>query len=149
MPDLSYSRTFQVTRPAESITLSDTAYTTWKNYFITGTSDPDLPVLYNGKEVDRPNENGLWGVLVDVEVGTNNYTFSQNGTERTVQIIRKEPAQLRIPSARLQKCSVYPANPEAVLRGQRAEALLHCACGREGDRPCRWPDSRTGTSLLR
>ena len=27
MPDLSYSRTFQVTRPAESITLSDTAYT--------------------------------------------------------------------------------------------------------------------------
>ena len=34
MPDLSYSRTFQVTRPAESITLSDTAYTTWKNYLI-------------------------------------------------------------------------------------------------------------------
>ncbi len=118
MPDLSYSRTFQVTRPAESITLSDTAYTTWKNYFITGTSNPDLPVLYNGKEVDRPNENGLWGVLVDVEVGTNNYTFSQNGTERTVQIIRKEPAQAPDTISTITKSSVYPANPEAVLAGR-------------------------------
>ncbi len=113
MPDLSYGRTFSIARPEQALTVDSS----WETYFITGTSDPDQPLYYNGTEVERTGENGLWGVLVRVSYGTNTYTFEQDGVTNTATIIRGQPGGAA-PINTIVKSSAYPANPEAVLYGQ-------------------------------
>lgn len=113
VPDLSYSRTFSIARPEQALTVDSS----WETYFITGTSDPDKPLYYNGTEVERTGENGLWGVLVRVSYSTNTYTFEQDGVSNTATIIREQPGGAT-PINTIVKSSAYPANPEAVLYGQ-------------------------------
>lgn len=112
MPDLTYSTEFAVTRPTETLTVGSD----WESYFITGTSDPSLPVFYNGAEIAR-SPSGLWGVLVNVPYGTNTYTFTQGGVNKTATIVRNQPSASATISA-IVKSSVYPSNAEAVLPGQ-------------------------------
>ena len=112
MPDLTYSTEFAVTRPTETLTVGSD----WESYFITGTSDPSLPVFYNGTEITR-SPSGLWGVLVNVPYGTNTYTFTQDGVNKTATIVRNQPSASATISA-IVKSSVYPSNAEAVLPGQ-------------------------------
>ncbi len=56
--------------------------------YIMGTSDPAQPLLLDGQEVVRYGESGLFGVLVNVGSGDNNYVFSQGGTELVYTIDR-------------------------------------------------------------
>ncbi len=113
MPDLSYSRTFSISRPEQALTIDSS----WETYFITGTSDPDKPLYYKGAEVKRTGKNGLWGVLVRVSYGTNTYAFEQDGVTSTATIIRGQPGGAT-PINTIVKSSAYPGNPEAVLYGQ-------------------------------
>lgn len=113
MPDLSYSRTFSIARPEQALTVDSS----WESYFITGTSDPDKPLYYNGAEVKRAGKNGLWGVLVRVSYGTNSYVFEQDGVTNTATIIREQPGGTT-PINTIVKSSAYPGSPEAVLYGQ-------------------------------
>ena len=112
MPDLTFSTEFAVTRPTETLTVGSD----WESYFITGTSDPSLPVFYNGTEITR-SPSGLWGVLVNVPYGTNTYTFTQDGVNKTATIVRNQPSASAAISA-IVKSSVYPLSAEAVLPGQ-------------------------------
>ena len=60
--------------------------------FIMGTSDPAQELLVNGQPVERHGTLGLFGVLVDLSVGDNSFTFSQGGTQAAVTIHRAAPA---------------------------------------------------------
>ena len=117
--DLTYPQTFAVTRPVGGITLSYD----WTNYFITGTSDPQLPLTINGTEVPRDTETGLWGYLVDLAYGDNTFTISQGDSCETVTIRRLQPTGASTID-NLVKSSLYPANPEVVLEGE--ELKLSC-----------------------
>ncbi len=111
MPDLSYPQTFAVTRPAQRLT------TSYDKYFITGTSDPSQPLLYNGQEVSRSPQTGLWGLLVNVPYGTNTYSFSQGGATKTVTIVRPQPSGAVATIDSIQKSDLYPSAAEVVLDG--------------------------------
>lgn len=113
MPDLTYSKAFSVSRPAQALTVD----VSWNNYFITGTSDPTKPLFYKGSEVKRHGKNGLWGVLVPIAYGTNTYPFEQDGVTQTVTIVRQQP-QADVPINTIVKSSAYPPSPEAVLYGE-------------------------------
>ncbi|MEM1483646.1 N-acetylmuramoyl-L-alanine amidase [Oscillospiraceae bacterium PP1C4] len=124
MPDLSYSQTFNITRPAETLTVNSQM----AKYFITGTSDPSLPITYNGKEISRPASTGLWGLLVDVPYGTTTYSFSQNGVTKTATIVRSKPSDTDMINT-IPKSSVYPANLEAVLSGKKLKLSCTAPAG--------------------
>ena len=54
-------------------------------YSITGTSDPSLPLLLNGNEVERL-PSGDFTVEVELNPGSNNFTFLYNGQSITYNI---------------------------------------------------------------
>lgn len=112
MPELSYPKTFSITRPEQTLTLDSS----WQSYFITGTSKPDEPIFYQGAEIQRYGENGLWGIQVPIAYGTNTYTFQQGDLTKTVTINRNQPGG-SAPISTIVKSSVYPSNQEAVLYG--------------------------------
>lgn len=123
LPDLSYSQSFSITRPAETLTIGSSMET----YFITGTSDPSKPLYYSEKEVERTS-SGLWGVQVKVPYGTNTYTFAQDGITKKAVLVRNKPPQDSTIST-IPKGSVYPASPEAVLDGQRLKLSCTAPAG--------------------
>lgn len=79
--DLSYAQTFEICRPESKMTV------TTSTFYITGTSDPAYPLYCGDTEVPQTS-TGLWGILVQVPVGTNYYTFTQNGVEKTACLVR-------------------------------------------------------------
>lgn len=103
--DLSYPQTFRITRPLDGTRLTlDPSYDA---YFITGTSDPDAPVYFGEgeeeEEIARAGEDGLFGVLVELEDGENTFTFRQG--EETVQAaIYRRPAD---ETTKISKISTY------------------------------------------
>ncbi len=54
-------------------------------YSITGTSDPTLPLLLNGNEVERLS-SGDFTVEVELKPGSNNFSFTYNGQSVTYNI---------------------------------------------------------------
>ena len=54
-------------------------------YSITGTSDPTLPLLLNGNEVERL-PSGDFTIEVELNPGSNNFTFLYNGQSITYNI---------------------------------------------------------------
>ena len=54
-------------------------------YSITGTSDPSIPLLLNGSEVERL-PSGDFTIEVELKAGSNNFTFSYNGQSVTYNI---------------------------------------------------------------
>lgn len=111
MPDFDYPQTFAVTRPAETLYLDYT----WESYFVTGTSLPGSPIQANGEEFS-PTPTGLWGRLVPLAYGTNQFIFSQGGVTKTVTIVRNEPASGSITA--IKAGTAYPGNPEVILEGR-------------------------------
>ncbi|MBR5559032.1 MAG: N-acetylmuramoyl-L-alanine amidase [Oscillospiraceae bacterium] len=79
--DLSFEQELKVYAPAEEIIWLDNSYTT---YFLSGTSDPELPLTMNGKELERTSTNGVWGIQAELKTGKNTFTFAQQ--EKTVSV---------------------------------------------------------------
>ena len=77
--------TLAVTYPAEG----DILYT--EQVFLMGTSDPGQTLTVNGRTVPRQGTRGVWGLLVDAQVGENVITASQGGQETTLTFVRREP----------------------------------------------------------
>lgn len=69
-----------VAYPAEGATI----YT--RQVFIMGTSDPATPLLLDGETVPRTAQNGMFGILVELEEGENTFTFSQGGATLPLHI---------------------------------------------------------------
>lgn len=115
---MEYPQTFEIGRPDKDIT------TTFAQYYITGTSDPNEPLYYDGEEVERFSTTGLWGVLVDVPVGKNTYTFSQGGASKSISLERKDPNAAPATISAITKSSAFPASSEIVFEGK--ELKLSC-----------------------
>lgn len=108
--DLTYPTDFEITRPSEQL------ITSYETYYITGTSDPSQPVMYQGEELESQTSTGLWGVQVQVPLGTNTYTFTQGGVTKTATIIRNQPTATYLNV--ISKYNLYPSSPELVLPGK-------------------------------
>ena len=69
-----------ITSPTKTdITISESRYA------ITGTSDPKIPLLLNGKEVSRA-ETGDFSIDVELKGGANTFKFEYNGKKQTYTI---------------------------------------------------------------
>ena len=52
---------------------------------IIGASDPNFPLLLNGKEAER-TKDGYFSLQLDLKVGNNKFTFEHKGTTKTFNI---------------------------------------------------------------
>ncbi|MDY4192086.1 MAG: N-acetylmuramoyl-L-alanine amidase [Oscillospiraceae bacterium] len=122
---LDIPREFAVTRPTEQISVSS------DSYFIMGTSDPEQPLYFEGKELERPGRQGAFGVLVDVAVGTNTYSFRQGGKTETVTILRPDPAASVSPSkiSKIIQSSMFPNWAEPAYAGEKITFLCVAPSG--------------------
>ncbi|WRS27582.1 N-acetylmuramoyl-L-alanine amidase [Oscillospiraceae bacterium MB08-C2-2] len=109
--DLSISTTFSITRPTSTLT------TTYKTYFITGTSDPSQPVYMGDTEIQRTTSNGLFGVLVNLESGNNTFTFQQGDKTQSVTIKRVGEPSGSSPITKITQSSMTPAVMSGVEYG--------------------------------
>ncbi len=73
-----------VSYPAQSATLYS------EKVFVMGTSDPTLPLAVNGNTVHRTTQNGVFGVLVPLQMGENTVTLAQGDSLVTLNISREE-----------------------------------------------------------
>lgn len=116
--DLSIPQTFAITRPAKELT------TTYQNYYIMGTSDPSKPVYFNGEEIKRQGTKGVFGVYVDLKLGTNSFTFKQGDKSQTVTIIRKFPSTTIAKISEITQNSMFPS----VHGGAKVGEALKLSC---------------------
>lgn len=82
---LSETRALTVTRPEK-----ETTTTSAENYYITGTSDPDEPLLLNGVVVENRGALGSFGVFSPLEEGDNVFVFTQGESRAEVTVIQAE-----------------------------------------------------------
>ncbi|MCL2056722.1 MAG: N-acetylmuramoyl-L-alanine amidase [Oscillospiraceae bacterium] len=108
--DLRIPSALRITRPD-----SGSLTTTYESYFITGTSNPDRPVYFNGNEISRLGSLGTFGVLVNLRMGANTFTFSQGGSEHTVTITRRAATASTI--SQITQSSMFPAVHGGVQSG--------------------------------
>ena len=111
--DLSIKQSFQITRPTKQIT------TTYKTYFITGTSNPNQPVYFNGTAIERLGTMGTFGVHVPLEVGSNTFTFSQGGSQQSVTIVRQAESTGTASISAITQSSMLPAVHAGVKVGEK------------------------------
>lgn len=117
--NLTIPQKLDVTRPAGKIT------TTYDKYFIMGTSDPELPVYIGDTKIERQGSKGVFGVFVNLNLGTNKFTFSQGDKSKIVTITRKayvNPAA--VPITGIQQSSMVPA----VFSGVKVGGELELSC---------------------
>lgn len=105
--NLTIPTQFAITRPAQTLT------TTYSQYFITGTSDPSQPVYFEGAEISDRAANGAFGQLVSLDMGENQFVFSQGGQTATVTIIRTNAGVSKI--TQISAGSAYPANGDLLF----------------------------------
>ncbi|MBQ2755658.1 MAG: N-acetylmuramoyl-L-alanine amidase, partial [Oscillospiraceae bacterium] len=115
---LVISRSLKVTRPTQNISWNA------KNYFIMGTSDPTVPLYCNGEAVERFSESGIFGILVDVPIGKNEYVFTQNEHVDSVTITREDPNDTATHITNIRVNSVFPQ----VTRGVKAGETIKLEC---------------------
>lgn len=108
--DLDIPGYFQITRPAEHLS------TTYAGYYITGTSDPGLPVYVEGRKIHRPGTKGAFGVHVSLDMGDNEFTFRQGTKSITVLITRTGEAK-PVPFREIRQSSMYPSAAGGVRVG--------------------------------
>lgn len=71
---------------------SEDRETTDKTLYLTGSSDPDYPLVFNGEEVEDRGEYGSFGVYLELELGKNQVTLDNGDQSLSFVITRKEPS---------------------------------------------------------
>ena len=112
--DLSISQEFNVTRPSQQN--GHRVTTEFATYFITGTSNPELPLLFGGEEVERLGTLGTWGVHVPLTIGENVFTASQGDVTTTIAITRRAVPGVQ-PITEIVQNSMFPAVQGGVRAG--------------------------------
>lgn len=64
----------------------------WSQVYVTGSSDPSVPLYLDGVEVENRSKTGVFGVLVELASGNNTFTFTQEGQTDVVRTIVKPTA---------------------------------------------------------
>ncbi len=92
-----------------SISIPNSAVSTASaNYSILGTSDPALPLLCNGKAIDRTAE-GYFAYYAPLSSGLNTFVFTQGSLEETVRITRTQAAARAAARAAVQAAAAQAA----------------------------------------
>lgn len=86
-------QTLKVTYP----TSNDKVYN--ETIFVMGTSDPTLPLFVNGAEISVRAPGGAFGVAMPLQEGENTFTFTQDGSESTIVLIKPAPIAPTTPSS--------------------------------------------------
>lgn len=100
--DLEVSQKLAFGRPSYSATTYDSTF------FVTGTSNPGLPLYVQGQLVDNRGENGEFGVLVELSVGKNTIVAQQGDSTASVSITRYDTDADPTPIQVITKNSMYP-----------------------------------------
>ncbi len=110
---------FAVTRPYTNNTVS------WSGsrYVIMGTSAPDKPLYFEGEEVERLGDRGTFGIMVDVEEGTNKYEIKQGDETITVTIKRNSSSQSSVING-IKSGSMFPQYDQGIRAG--GNIVLSC-----------------------
>ena len=104
---------------------SDTFTTSSAKYFISVISDPDQLLYLNGSEVTRTTKNGLYGQLVSLSYGENEFVFTQGDESVTITIARPEPTSTGDSTiSRIAQTSMYPSAISAARVGE--ELTISC-----------------------
>jgi len=100
--------------------------TTNENYFVSGISDPNSPLYFNGVLVENRSTKGYFGVYASLKSGENKLVFSQ-GSKSVTRIITRGGSSVpptTMPSAEITQSSTYPQKHEMWLEGE--EVTLSC-----------------------
>lgn len=106
---LDFPQELSVNRPSGDL------QTWYQQYFIMGTSDPSLPLLMDGKEVERYGTKGAFGILVNLAAGKNTFTFTQGGAAETVVISRVTGSSQPSPISAITQSSMFPSADDVVF----------------------------------
>ena len=114
-----------VSRPSGNIS---TSYTT---YYLNGASDPGKPLLLNGKPVENRSSQGFFGVLVNLEAGSNIFTLSQDGSYVTRVIYRNTGTQAaeKMSKAEIPVNSAFPQSQEYRKPGEKITLSCQAPAG--------------------
>jgi uncharacterized lipoprotein YddW (UPF0748 family)/N-acetylmuramoyl-L-alanine amidase len=104
----------KLARPPENIS------TSFKSFYLNGSSDPGKPLYLNGKPVEERSEKGYFGILVPLAEGANVFTVSQEASYSTRVIYRKPAAAVQKMSvAEIPPSSVFPQGQEYRMPGEK------------------------------
>jgi len=120
------SKAVEVARPSTGMK------TSLAQFYITGSSDPNKPLLLNGKPVEGRSKNGYFGVLVPLQKGPNILTFAQEGTYTTRSIFREvavAAAPKPMAAAEVPVTSTYPQVQEYWSPGDKITLVCQAPKG--------------------
>ena len=129
---------------AEELTLAvseSKVHTQYTSYYLSGRCDPNETLYINDEPVDPSliSEDGFWGVLLDLERGSNRIYVRQGRQRRSLNIYSsiKETASEGIIDD-IQEDSVYPQENEVLYEGE--PVVLSCIAPYGGSVTARFQD---------
>lgn len=109
--------------------------TSFNEYYICGSSDPDKPLWLNGKRVENRSSKGYFGTLVKLREEENVFTFTQSKTNTAVIITKLTslyaPAKLKEPDIPIN--SVFPQKEELKVPGEKITLSCKAPIGAKVD----------------
>lgn len=105
--------------------------TSFSQFYLNGSSDPQKPLYLNGKPVEKRSKNGYFGILVPLSPGANTFTFSQEGSYATRVIYREtySAAPSKMSRAEIPAGSVFPQAPEYRAPGEKIKFYCKAPLG--------------------
>ncbi len=102
-------------RPSENIR------TSFEQFYLNGSSDPNKPLFLNGRLVENRSGKGYFGVLAPLAKGANIFTFSQEGSYVTRVIYRDTISSTPTPigKAEILSASTFPQTQEYRTPGEK------------------------------
>ena len=95
--------------------------TNYDSFYISGSSDPNLPLYLNGELVNSRSGMGFFGVLVSLKSGTNTFTFSQGETSvtRTIKKGVTSSSVAEMSKIEISPSSTFPQSDEYRKTGEK------------------------------
>jgi uncharacterized lipoprotein YddW (UPF0748 family)/N-acetylmuramoyl-L-alanine amidase len=109
-----------VSRPSENIR------TSFEEFYLNGSSDPDKPLFLNGEPVEDRSNLGYFGILVPLDKGENIFTISQEASYVTRVIYRETANEVpeKMKEVGIPTSSTFPGVQEYGTPGE--EITLSC-----------------------
>lgn len=112
---LNVKQTLDIINPDKDIT------TTYANYYITGSSDPNKELYLNGHPIENRGKYGSFGIYVDLSVGRNVVEMTQNGASEKLYITRVDSSSQVTPSTTKNVTSMFPVYDYGIKAGNTVE----------------------------
>lgn len=81
--------------------------------FLSGTSDPSVPLYVNGKAIENRSRNGYFGYYAKLATGRNSITFSQGNVKKTIVVTRSGSTTSSASSSNRKTAEVTSTFPSA------------------------------------